>query len=84
MDFILKKSKDQYDLLVETSPEIRLKEIIKFNKIFSDAKFIKPEICNSLISANESVYKCNKTEDTSLTVNKIINDSQNCTIQLRD
>ena len=33
--FYLKKSKDQYDLLVETSPEIRLKEIVKFNKIFN-------------------------------------------------
>jgi hypothetical protein len=68
----LKKSKEQYDLLIETSPEIGLKEITKFNKIFKHAKFLRPEICDSLISVKESVYKRDKTEDEDLKVVKVI------------
>jgi len=62
----LKKTKEQYDLLIETSPEIRLKEIKKFNNVFKDIEFLRPEICNSLISVRNSVYENNKKEDENL------------------
>ena len=62
----LKKTKEQYDLLIETSPEIRLKEIKKFNRIFKGIEFLRPEICNSLISVRKSVYQNNKKEDEKL------------------
>lgn len=62
----LKKIKEQYDLLIETSPQIRLKEINDFNKIFKESDFLRPEICNSLISVRKSVYKNDKNEDENL------------------
>tara|TARA_Y100000389_G_scaffold54228_1_gene50081 strand:- start:889 stop:1536 length:648 start_codon:yes stop_codon:yes gene_type:complete len=64
----LKKIKEQYDLLIETSPEIRVKEIKKFNKIFKNAKFIRPEICDSLISVRETTYKNDELEYKNLEI----------------
>lgn len=68
----LKKTKEQFDLLVETSPEIRLQEINKFNNTFQKSNFFKPEICNALISVKETMYKNNKEEDEKLESIQII------------
>ena len=76
----LKKSKEQYDLLIETSPEIGLKEITKFNKTFKHAKFLRPEICDSLISVKESVYKRDNAEDEDLQVVKVIKERRDSMI----
>jgi hypothetical protein len=53
----LKKTKEQYDLLIEVSPEIPRKEIISFNNKFKENTFFKPEICGELVSVKESMYK---------------------------
>ncbi len=76
----LKKTKEQYDLLIETSPEIRLKEVIKFNRIFKEAKFLRPEICDSLISAKESVYKHDKSIDEDLMAVQVIKEKRHSAI----
>jgi len=73
----LKKIKEQYDLLIETSPEIRLNEIIKFEKKFKNNSFLRPEICDSLVSTRESVYKDDKTQDEDLIVVQIIKEKRN-------
>ena len=76
----LKKTKEQYDLLIETSPEIRLKEIAHFNKTFKNSTFLRPEICNSLVSVRESVYKNDKSEDENLQTIQIIKEKRQSTI----
>jgi len=57
LEIYLKKAKEQYDLLLETSPFIRHKEIILFNKKFKNNQFYKPEICDNLISVVDTIYK---------------------------
>ena len=57
LEIYLKRTKEQYDLLLETSPEIRHNEIILFNKRFKKNIFFKPEICDNLVSVTETIYK---------------------------
>ena len=57
INIYLKSVKEEYDLLLETSPAISYKEIISFKKKFKHAKFYKPEICDNLISVSETMYK---------------------------
>ena len=57
LNLFLKKSKEQYDLLLETSPVIRYAEIVEFNRKFKSVDFNKPEICDSLVSVNKTIYK---------------------------
>ena len=57
LEIYLKRTKEQYDLLLETSPEIRHEEIILFNKRFQKKLFFKPEICDNLVSVTETIYK---------------------------
>lgn len=64
----LKKTKEQYDLLIEVSPEIPQKEILKFNKKFKHELFFKPEICGELISVKENMYKSDIKEEEDLKV----------------
>ena len=61
----LKKMKEQYDLLIEISPEIPSKEILRFNKKFKGHTFFKPEICGELVSVRDTMYKrdANSEED---------------------
>ena len=56
LEIYLKKAKEQYDLLLETSPFIRHKEIILFNNKFKKKIFFKPEICDSLESVTSTIY----------------------------
>lgn len=57
---MLKFSKEEYDRLMETSPILQEKVINKFKKTFKhSANFIrvkKPEICDELISTDQSRY----------------------------
>lgn len=55
--FFLKKTKEQYDLLVETSPRIPQWEITAFNTKFKNNPIFKPEICGTLTSVKDFVYK---------------------------
>ena len=57
INIYLKNIKEQYDLLVEISPRISQKEIKQFNKKFKDVKIFKPEICGSLVSVKDIMYK---------------------------
>lgn len=68
----LKKTKEQYDLLVETSPEIRLDVIKQFNKTFKNSEFLRPEICNALTSVRNSMYKHDYNNDDDLKTVKTI------------
>lgn len=58
---MLKLCKEEYDRLMETSPSISQGIIKKFNDTFKKtpnfSNLSKPEICDSLISTNEFVYK---------------------------
>ena len=67
----LKKTKEQYDLLVETSPEIRVDAINKFNKIFKKTEFLRPEICNALTSVRSTMYKHDYSDEDLKTVKSI-------------
>ena len=49
--------------MLEISPPIKYNEIIKFNKKFKDADFFKPELCDSLISVKNTIYKKNVVLD---------------------
>jgi hypothetical protein len=51
------RTKESYDVLLELSPHIKKLIIRKFNKEYKDSSFYKPEICNSLTSVKESVYR---------------------------
>ena len=73
----LKKTKEQYDLLIETSPEIRVDAIKQFNKTFKHSKFFRPEICNSLISVRETVYKHDYNKDEDLKTVQSIKERRN-------
>jgi hypothetical protein len=68
----LKKIKEQYDLLLETSPEIRLDVINKFNKTFKKSEFLRPEICNTLTSVRNTMYKHDYNNDDDLKAVKSI------------
>ena len=57
LEVYLKRTKEQYDLLLETSPNIRHKEIALFNSKFKKNSFFKPEICDNLVSVTETIYK---------------------------
>jgi len=58
---MLKLCKEEYDRLMETSPPISQNIIKKFNDTFKNTeeftKLKKPEICDSLVSTTEFVYK---------------------------
>lgn len=58
---MLKLCKEEYDRLMETSPSISQGIIKKFNDTFKKtpnfSNLSKPEICDSLTSTNEFVYK---------------------------
>ncbi len=73
----LKKTKEQYDLLIETSPEIRVDAIKQFNKTFKHSDFFRPEICNSLISVRETVYKHDYNKDEDLKTVQSIKERRN-------
>ncbi len=73
----LKKTKEQYDLLIETSPEIRVGTIKQFNKTFKHSEFFRPEICNSLISVRETVYKHDYNKDEDLKTVQSIRERRN-------
>jgi len=73
----LKKTKEQYDLLVETSPEIRVDAIKKFNKTFKNSKFFRPEICNSLTSVRDTIYKHDYNKDDDLKTVQSIKERRN-------
>lgn len=73
----LKKTKEQYDLLIETSPEIRVDAINKFNKTFKNSKFLRPEICNSLTSVRETIYKHDYNRDDDLKTVQSIKERRN-------
>jgi hypothetical protein len=78
----LKTTKEQYDLLLETSPIIRYKEIVKFNKTFKSTDFFKPEICDSLVSVKNTVFKSEIPEPNELdTVIHNIANTKNNTIK---
>jgi hypothetical protein len=61
---MLKIYKEEYDRLMETSPVIPIEIVKKFNDTFKNtpnfSELKKPEICDSLISTTEFVYKENK------------------------
>ena len=59
----LKKTKEQYDLLIEISPEIPRKEIARFNTKFKSHTFFKPEICGELVSVRKDMYKRDPNAD---------------------
>ena len=73
LEIYLKKAKEQYDLLLETSPFIRHKEIILFNKKFKNNQFYKPEICDNLISVVDTIYKPELKESSKDNTIQIIN-----------
>lgn len=56
INLYLKSVKEEYDLLLETSPSINKKEIDLFKKKFKKSTFIKPEICDNLTSVSENMY----------------------------
>jgi len=76
----LKKTKEQYGLLVETSPEIRLGAIKDFNKTFKKSEFLRPEICNSLTSVRNTMYKHEFTKDEDLKTILNIKERRNAVI----
>jgi hypothetical protein len=56
----LKRSKEEFDLLMEVSPMIRPRVIGDFKRLFkNNDTFYRPEICDSLISTKMSVYNHN-------------------------
>lgn len=82
---MLKICKEEFDRLIETSPSIDQKVINLFNETFKmemkeikdeenqiKNNFIKPEICDSLISTSEILY-VPKTNDFDLNEPSIIN-----------
>jgi len=73
----LKKTKEQYDLLIETSPEIRVDAIKHFNRTFKHSEFFRPEICNSLISVRETIYKHDYNKDEDLKAVQSIKERRN-------
>ena len=73
----LKKTKEQYDLLIETSPEIRVDAINQFNKTFKNSKFLRPEICNSLTSVRDTIYKHDYNKDDDLKTVQSIKERRN-------
>lgn len=76
----LKKTKEQYDLLIETSPEIRLDVIKEFNRTFKRDKFLRPEICNSLTSVRETMYKHDYNHDEDVIAAKSIKEKRTSVI----
>jgi hypothetical protein len=71
IEIYLKKTKEQFDLLIETSPIIRRKEVLKFNTMFKKATFFKPDICDALDSVTGTIYKAddNKDEEEQIVIN---------------
>lgn len=60
VQIFLQSSKEEYDRLMETSPVIPSKIINDFKKFFKDDEYNKisrPEICDVLISTEESKYQ---------------------------
>lgn len=82
LSLYLKKTKEQYDLLVETSPDISQKLIKDFNIKFREAKFFKPEICDALTPTQDSVFKSDKTDDDDLRTVKVIKERRTSALNL--
>ena len=66
LEIYLKRTKEQYDLLLETSPDIRRSAVLAFNQKFKNKDFFKPEICDSLESVTSTMYveELKDTDDT--------------------
>ena len=79
LELYLKKTKEQYDLLLETSPIIRYAEILKFNKTFKNGEFFKPEICDSLVSVKTTIFKHDE-QDYDLQIVQNIKERKNTVI----
>lgn len=88
LETYLKRTKDQYDLLSETSPDIRHKVILAFNKKFANKNFFKPEICDSLESVTTTIYQeqDKPKDDVTRTVQNINEKKNNLakTMQIED
>ena len=84
LEIFIKRTKDKYDLLLETSPDIRHTIIIAFNKKFRKSKFFKPEICDNLESVVVTMYK--ETDDVTTIVQNIKENQNNIskTIQIEE
>jgi len=70
----LTRCKEEYDLLSEVSPIIRLPVIRKFKKKFKSDKFdfFRPEICDSLISTKSYIYDEYPTKDEETQILELI------------
>lgn len=84
----IKMCKEEYDRLMETSPDIKENIIKKFTETFKNTpafKLIrKPEICDSLISTSEFVFKSYNNnlsviqdDNDEIIINTFINDFKN-------
>jgi hypothetical protein len=79
VDTFLKSSKEEYDRLMETSPIIPTEVIKQFKSYFKDdvySKISRPEVCDVLISTEESKYqeKKDKSINTETNPNTSIDD----------
>lgn len=77
---LIKVSKEEYDRLMETSPNIHdkiinafKKEFKKYDKSNSFPKIITPEICDSLVSTELTRNQWASEENKNKKINKIIN-----------
>ena len=72
-----KSATDEYDRLMETSPSIEENILKLFEKTFGnifDEGFVKPEICNSLVSVNRIIYKKTDEEKKGKLLKDIVED----------
>jgi len=81
---MIKNSKEEYDRLMETSPNIpeKIINIFKksFNKSLSFGKIFKPEICDGLVPTNEFINTWSSAENITKKINNIVkfqNDKEN-------
>ena len=79
VSLFIKRSKEEFDLLMEVSPMIRRPVVKKFKKMFKDNDtFFRPEICDSLVSTGLSVYNRNfPNKDEELQTLEIIKTKRN-------
>ena len=77
LEIYLKKTKEQYDLLLETSPTIHYNVILNFNAKFKNSTFFKPEICDSLVSVTNTIYKPEIIVDSTLQIVQNIKERKN-------
>jgi hypothetical protein len=72
-----KTATDEYDRLMETSPSIEENILKLFEKTFGNTfeeGFVKPEICNSLVSVNRIIYKKTDSEKKNKLLKDIVED----------